>query len=387
MRLILHIGSHKTGTTAIQRFLSSNQSALARQGFHQARLGASITANEIANVIGAGNADAGREFFHRHLELARKRGAHTMIVSAENFYAMSLVEAALANRPLDDFAGRERAAVARLKSAIPAGITDHRVVCYLRRPDRYAESLYNQRIKYENFAESFDQYLRLVEPALAYNEVASIWSEAFGNENCTFTIYELVEGDVREQFARNVLEVAEADFSFDAGDRVNERLSRDVLEFKKERNGTTPASQRALEYRIACLVDQRMDLRRHEPEHYQEFLSPQARAGLLSRLAPEMAALQSSFGLPSFPQLDAEHAGHGWTPYPGLDDERRAEIQRCYDVVSGKVGFRLERFNVRTSTALRRSRSGRVLLGVWRKGGMDRTLRHVARRAQRTPAT
>ena len=39
MKLILHIGTHKTGTTALQRFLHSNREPLAVQGIHYATPG------------------------------------------------------------------------------------------------------------------------------------------------------------------------------------------------------------------------------------------------------------------------------------------------------------------------------------------------------------
>ena len=36
MKLIVHIGTHKTGTTALQQFLHANRAPLAARGFHYA---------------------------------------------------------------------------------------------------------------------------------------------------------------------------------------------------------------------------------------------------------------------------------------------------------------------------------------------------------------
>ncbi len=141
------------------------------------------------------------------------------------------------------------------------------------------------------------------------------------------------------------------------GERANERLSREVLEFKRQRNKTTPDNERHIEFRISCLLDGRLGLLSREPSEYREFLSPQERKEFLNRLAPETAALRSSYGLPPFPVFDAQRASRTWRPYPGLHEVRREEIQRQYDRINGRLEFRLARLRARTTRVLRRSRA------------------------------
>jgi hypothetical protein len=325
VRLLLHIGTHKTGTTAIQRFLATNRPALAQHGYYFASAAADGDANVVANAVATGDVEAAREFFRRHVEAAQRADAQAVIVSAENFYAMAVVAAALAGRMPDDALEQEPLLVRRLQSVLPAQLAGPQVVGYFRRPDRLAESLYNQRIKYETFDEPFERYLQLVGPMFAYHHNASAWTDVFGAENCTFAIYESVSGDVRHAFLRDVLGVADTQSFVEEASRDNERVSRDVLEFKRERNRAIPDSERHFEYRIACLLEERLNLLADEPRHYQEFLSPAARVEFLAGLAAELTAFHSSLGLPEFPPVDATT---GWQPYPGLSEERRAQLGR-----------------------------------------------------------
>ena len=386
MKLVLHIGTYKTGTTALQEFLRANQSALSRNGFHYAATGSGLNANAVANAVALGDLQTPREFFQQEFEAAASRGAHTVVVSAENFYSMNLVAAVFSKRELGDAFAEQRQAVERLGGVLPGSLSGVRLVCYFRRPDRFAESLYNQRIKYENYDEPFDQYLRLIESALAYDRNASIWADMFGKSNCVFKIYESVPGDIRAEFLHDILDVAEPGSFVTETSRVNERMSRDVLEFKRSLNARIPDRERDVQYRIVSLVDQQLDLLDSEPRHQQEFLSPQERAALLERHASESAALQASYGLPPFPSYHPQQDGSGWSPYPGLPADRRARIQREYDRVGGRLEFRLERFVLRLPAAVRR-RVGRRLLSVPRRLESRRAARALAADgAGRTPA-
>jgi hypothetical protein len=372
VRLILHLGTHKTGTTAVQRFLATNRSALAQQGVHYAAYGANPDANLVANAVATGHPDAARDFFSQQLETARRADAQTVLVSAENFYGMAVVAAALEGRSPDGAVSQEPLLVRRLQSVLPPEVSSTQIVGYFRRPDRFAESLYNQRVKYETFAETFERYLQLVAPMFAYHRNASAWAEVFGAENCSFKVYESVTGDIRTAFLRDVLEVTDTRPFVEEAARDNERVSRDVLEFKREINRTTPDSERQIEYRIACQLEEKLNLLAAEPKHYQEFMSPRVRADFLDVLAADTAAFQASFALPPFPPLEADA---GWEPYPGLSEERQAELRREYERISAEPDVRRERRALRSRSRLRRTRAGRALLA-----GLRRSKLHSVRR-------
>jgi hypothetical protein len=384
MKLILHIGTHKTGTTALQRFLYANRERLAAHGFHYATPPHLQEANLIANALNVGKNRVGRDFLAKHLECAHRSGAHTILASAENFYAMS-VQAAMQRREVcTNAVERDHALIEILQSLVPENIDVSEIVCYLRRPDRYAESLYSQHVKRGIiFDGTFEEFLPIIKPALFYDKHMSAWSDAFGENNCTVRLYEPVRADVVSDFVREVIgidDIVQFSVSHNQG---NERVSRDVLEFKRLRNKTAKANERDIERTILRLVDEEMELRKTEPDYYQDFLSPDQRAELLELVQPEMEALQRNHNVSPFPAFDLETAKTSWTPYPGLDQQRRREIQWHYDKINRRIVFRLDRLALRSAGFLRRNvPSAGVLLDALKTVGAKHALRRAMRRIQ-----
>ena len=81
---------------------------------------------------------------------------------------------------------------------MPDGIGTARIVCYFRRPDRYAESLYSQHVKRGIFDGTFDEFVPLIEPALFYNTCMRLWADVFGQRNCIVRLYDTVKADIVE---------------------------------------------------------------------------------------------------------------------------------------------------------------------------------------------
>ena len=134
----------------------------------------------VANALNVGNGRVVRDFFEEHVGVARRRGAHAVLASAENFYAMSILDA-MARRKVVPTPSRKIHLVQRLESLLPDECETMQVVCYFRRPDRYAESLYSQHVKRGiSFAGTFNEFLPIVKPALFYHRHIRVWSEVFG---------------------------------------------------------------------------------------------------------------------------------------------------------------------------------------------------------------
>ena len=384
MKLILHIGTHKTGTTALQQFLYTNRRQLAICGFHYATPPHGLQeANFIANALNVGNICAVQAFLLKHVTLARRHGSHTILASAENFYAMSVLATMQRREVSANAVKRDRGLIRMFQSLMPEDVTTCQVACYFRRPDRYAESLYSQHVKRGIiFDGTFDEFLPIIKPALLYNQYMQAWSDAFEENNCIVRLYEPVRADIAGDFVRNVMGIDNSDQFTRIHRQANERVSRDVLEFKRLRNRAARANERDIERTILRLVDEEMELRKTEPDYYQDFLSPDQRAELLELTQPEMEALRTSHDVPSFSPFDLEKAKASWSAYPGLSHKRGQEIQRHYDRINGRVAFRLERLTMRSAGFLRRNvPSAGVLLDVLKtfgaKHALRRTMRHI----------
>jgi hypothetical protein len=357
MKLIVHIGTHKTGTTALQQFLHANRERLPAHGFHYATPRRGIQdANLVANKLNVGKSSFVHAFLAEHVKVARRRRAHTILVSSENFYAMSVLDSMQRRQVCANAVEREQARIEALRSLIPEDIATAQIVCYFRRPDRYAESLYSQHVKRGViFDGTFDEFLPIIKPALLYNTAMRLWSDVFGEENCIARQYESVGTDIVSDFLPNVMNIDAFGSFTRSQNHANERVGRDLLEFKRLRNKTARVSERDIERTILRLVEGKMELRKAEPEEYQDFLSPNARAELLRLVQPEVDALQASYGVSPFPPFDLEGAKATWKPYPGLGRQRRQEIELHYNRINGRVAVRLERVALRSASLVRRS--------------------------------
>jgi hypothetical protein len=375
MRLILHIGTPKTGTTAVQRFLCANRQRLAESDVHYATPHGSGQANDVANALGTGDSRAVNGFLVKQVKAARQCGADTLLISAENFYARNIHAAMQRQQIVPNAPERDQMFVEALRELIPDEIATCQIACYLRRPDQYAESLYNQHVKRGIIDSTFDEFLSLIEPALSYDRCLYPWADYFGQRNCVLRVYDSAKRDVVGDFVMNVLNIQDVSQFSHVHNQANERLARDLLEFKRLKNRTARFGERHVEDAIFSLVNEEIGLRREEPTSYQDFLSPDERVGLLRRLQPEMDALQASYDLPAFPTFDREAVKANWSPYPGLTRERREAIEMHYDRVNRRVAFRLERMTLRSAGLLRKNVPGSgALIDALKRVGVKRAL-------------
>ena len=157
-------------------------------------------------------------------------------------------------RPCNNAVERDQRLIASLGSLIPESITACQIVCYFRRPDRYAESLYSQHVKR---GISFDGTVRRL---LAYDKVSAVlqyiyrsWCNVFGMEDCVVRTYESADGDIVGDFIRHVLDLNLTDAFSRSDAKGNERVGRDLLEYKRLINKTARFSERDIERAILRL--------------------------------------------------------------------------------------------------------------------------------------
>ncbi|ETA50657.1 hypothetical protein [Ponticoccus alexandrii] len=130
-RLVLHVGTHKTGTTAIQTTLRDNRAALARAGLCYPDPAREphphLPAHNFIYRATLNGAEAMAAERDRIMAEFRASGADHLILSEEGL--------SLPRDVLQDF-------------FVPwSQDFDFEIVCFLRRQDRYAESLFSQYVR------------------------------------------------------------------------------------------------------------------------------------------------------------------------------------------------------------------------------------------------
>ena len=222
-RLILHIGTHKTGSSALQQHLGWHRRRLAARGVayprpRDARNGAN-NHRDLVQALDAGDAALEAALAHYAAALA---GAEVAVLSAEGFSA-----------------GKRDPA--RLAGALAPG-AEVRVVCFLRRADFFAESLYRHHIRQQRpQRDAFPAYAaRKLERVLTRRAaVLRRWAEAFGPAAVTVIPYEpAVPGfDVVGRFLTAAgLEGAAAGLSRPPLPAANPSLSRSQAELLRRLN-------------------------------------------------------------------------------------------------------------------------------------------------------
>jgi hypothetical protein len=138
MNFILHIGTHKTGSTALQSFLFANRQQLLAQGVLYPITGLANNAHHtVAWTVKADNVEKTTALFSEIEKEAASSGVENILLSSEEFEFIRnpyKLQRFFLHRP-------------KIK-----------VVLFIRRPDFYLESEYNQHVKMYELRYKYDIY-------------------------------------------------------------------------------------------------------------------------------------------------------------------------------------------------------------------------------------
>ena len=209
MKAIIHIGTHKTGTTTIQTFLDKNRNALKKQGILVPG-NAKEWAMHLDLITAACNpANLGDDYramiFKREkttLEVQNRHWKKCLRQITTHYCQDDIV--LFSQEHLSFFDENE---ISRLEKLMAPLFDDVTIVLYLRRQPEYFVSMYNTAIC-NGSTWHFDDYWSLPERCsfLAYHKIVERWS-VFGKDKLKIRIFdkeEFLDHDLLGDFAHTI---------------------------------------------------------------------------------------------------------------------------------------------------------------------------------------
>lgn len=215
MQVILHIGANKTGTSAIQGFLSRNTEYLKKQGILYPVSGRHSIYGEVApshyplakivERLEVENVRAIIDDIEKEAD-----GYDTVVISSELFHAVS-------------------------HSAISDALRGHSVtvVAFIRDYVDYLSSWYRQAVKAGTMSCNFEFFAYTAN--CAYSPWLQRWEEAFGRENLKVFLYDrsaMKNGSAIDHFAFHCLGIADLPKSLEISEE-NPSISGNLLFLKR----------------------------------------------------------------------------------------------------------------------------------------------------------
>lgn len=311
--LYLHIGLHKTGTTALQQFLWKNQQLLgSKEYFYFALIDHYLpwtlfpednfrykSLKKPTNAIWAG----------LHQQIIRS-GLENVILSSEEFCNISEID--------------------KLGSQLQR--YQSKIVIYLRRQDHLIQSIYGQcindsTIRYTESIQELEHY----RSKLDFANFLSPWRKVFGQENILVRVYEqgqLYGGGIYADFLETIgLELTD-EYSLPEEMATNRSLNRNALEFLRLCNGIPMGVPEHRKLRqaldeISCTLGHKKHFESHQ------FLSPRERVEILEEYANSNHLVAQEYLGREDGQLFYEpwpDIEDPWKPYEGLAVEKVVQI-------------------------------------------------------------
>lgn len=282
--LWLHIGTHKTGTTSIQRFCAAHRDELRRAGVFYPSTGIGAfpdhyahhrVAHAIAGRDAEFDASHAREFFDR--VRSEMVDGERCLISAEPMYR-HVLGTGDDDAERDDPAGFD-AYVDQVRECI--GEFDVTVIVMLRRQDLFLESLYAEHILSTGYTRGVEAFATDRGALLDYEQRLATWSKRF-DDQLSIRVFEPAhfDGPIERLFVE-WLGVEWSD-DFRVGARRNVTMPRALIEFKRMMNFHGQGSAVNTTYRRWLEWFAASDAVKHLPDLGRYYLQPADRTRIMA---------------------------------------------------------------------------------------------------------
>jgi hypothetical protein len=242
--LLLHIGTHKTGTTSIQRFCGANRDALRERGIWYAPASVGkfpdhYAHHRIAHAIADRDDNYDRADAADFFDQVRRqmKSSEKCLISAEPMYRHAL--------PIQPRGGQARLSEAERNARYTTyaeavreclGEFDVTVLVMLRRQDLFLESLYAEQVLSTGYTRNIERFAVERGPLLDYEARLSGWASVFGEDRISVRVFD--PSTLNVPIERDFVEWigVEWDDGLRIGPRHNVTPSRAFVEFKRMMN-------------------------------------------------------------------------------------------------------------------------------------------------------
>lgn len=265
MKILLHIGQSKTGTSAIQAFLSLNRAPLRDAGvlypaFKVSGMDLNIAHNAVADaLVGKSRFPylSADQYFSQFFEEAHRINAKLLILSAEHFFHGEPRIWDVENQ--EDYFDKYKKKVEVLSTYLKGYDVD--LLVYLRPQLDWLSSAVSQTVRIERLISDSHiykddcQFFELMKPLLMYSKLLNIWDDTINPTSFTiipyikYTLYK--NSSISDFLYRAGLD--NIHFPYASVDvQVNKSLTREYIEVKKILN-KSPRGKNTERVIIRCL--------------------------------------------------------------------------------------------------------------------------------------
>jgi hypothetical protein len=317
--MYIHAGFPKTGTTSIQQFLQSNHDALKDFGVLYPATG----------IHGTGHVKfaisfLSKKYLHRMRKsnlLCDNESASKIKHQIENEISESGTRIKSVIISAESFDGTDTEGIRRLVQLYQADF-QLKTIIYIRRQDKYAESLHAQAYRVREMA--FDRDQLLTKGYLNYDYYINLWKESLGSDN--LVLREFPEKAFDGQLIHDFLTAASiGNFPVPTGMmRLNRRLDRLVLEYIRHHTGLKFGDD--MYFRVEYLLSK---YSRHHPveKKFKFFFSPQEHQSILEDCSKSNTYLSEKyFNGDLFKNIPNPNLMTEWEKFPGLSKSQKESI-------------------------------------------------------------
>lgn len=334
MKILLHIGTHKTGTTSIQRFARGNEDNLKSRGWlypgydivnarghyahHHIAHGLAMVRNNRIDL------ETARKFIKEAVRLAESY--EYLFLSAEPFYRHFSGHKSVVNKSDSYWEAREKY-ISSVKDCFPENGNDIQVIITIRRQADFAMSLYKESVRTKRYSKKFSVFLDEHWYYFEYIKQIKLWEKFFGKVKVLVFEDLVATGNLVENFFSSLdLNIKDLPTTQIA----NKSWCADFFEFKRRMNATSCPAERLEDIKFFLEKNNTLWMSEHEQTSKDLVVSTETLNQFQAKFNTENETIATGCLLKKCDKLFSGRIYLKNEEYKGLDSKRECEIFSRY---------------------------------------------------------